>query len=83
MLLPKEVNEDGEEEDPRAELVEKLLEYKMYKYMAYELRDRQMDADLQWFRQKNLPQEVKDSLKIVFMKCVDDALAVALVGKKA
>ena len=60
MLLPKEVNEDGEEEDPRAELVEKLLEYKMYKYMAYELKDRQMDADLQWFRQKNLPQEVKD-----------------------
>ena len=31
MLLPKEVNEEGEEEDPRAELVEKLLEYKMYK----------------------------------------------------
>ena len=29
MLLPKEVNEDGEEQDPRAELVEKLLEYKM------------------------------------------------------
>ena len=29
MLLPKEVNEEGEEEDPRAELVEKLLEYKM------------------------------------------------------
>ena len=31
MLLPKEVNEEGEEEDPRAELVQKLLEYKMYK----------------------------------------------------
>ena len=29
MLLPKEVNEEGEEEDPRAELVEKLLAYKM------------------------------------------------------
>ena len=28
MLLPKEVNEDGEEEDPRDELVQKLLEYK-------------------------------------------------------
>lgn len=40
MLLPKEVNEEGEEEDPRAELVQKLLEYKMYKYMSYELRDR-------------------------------------------
>ena len=38
MLLPKEVNEDGEEEDPRAELVQKLLEYKMYKCMAYVLR---------------------------------------------
>ncbi len=40
MLLPKEVNEEGEEEDPRAELVQKLLEYKMYKYMALELRER-------------------------------------------
>lgn len=30
-----------------------------------------------------LPQEVKDNLKIVFMKCVDDALSVALVSKKA
>ena len=31
MLLPKEVNEEGEEEDPRQELVAQLLEYKMYK----------------------------------------------------
>ena len=38
MLLPKEVNEEGEE-DPREELVQKLLEYKMYKYMSYELKD--------------------------------------------
>ena len=60
MLLPKEVNEEGEEEDPRAELVEKLLEYKMYKYMAYELKDRQMDAGLSWYRQKRIPKEVSD-----------------------
>ena len=33
MLLPKEVNEEGEEEDPRQELVEQLLEYKMYRIM--------------------------------------------------
>lgn len=26
MLLPKEINEEGEEEDPRAELVEQLLQ---------------------------------------------------------
>ena len=44
MLLPKEVNEEGEEEDPRAELVEKLLEYKMYKFMSYELKDKMDDA---------------------------------------
>ena len=45
MLLPKEVNEEGEEEDPRQELVEQLLEYKMYKFMSYELKDREMDGD--------------------------------------
>ena len=37
MLLPAEVNEEGEEEDPRAELVERLLEYKTYKYASYEI----------------------------------------------
>ena len=41
MLLPKEADEEGEEEDPRAELVQKLLEYKMCKFMSMELRDRQ------------------------------------------
>lgn len=60
MLLPKEVNEDGEEEDPRAELVERLLEYKMYKYMSYELKDRQLDADKVWFKQKTMSKEVAE-----------------------
>ena len=44
MLLPAEVDEDGEEVDPRTELVEKLLEYKMYKFMSYELREREEEA---------------------------------------
>lgn len=60
MLLPKEVNEDGEEEDPRAELVQKLLEYKLYKYMAFELRDRQVDAAKTWYKKPMLPKEVQD-----------------------
>lgn len=60
MILPKEVNEEGEEEDPRAELVEKLLEYKMYKYMSYELKDKQLDADKVWFKHKTMPKEVAD-----------------------
>jgi segregation and condensation protein A len=36
MLLPREVDEKGEEIDPRAELVQALLEYKRYKEMAEE-----------------------------------------------
>ncbi len=60
MLLPREVNEEGEEEDPRAELVQKLLEYKMYKYMALELRDRQVDAAKTWYKKPMLPKEVAD-----------------------
>ena len=60
MLLPKEVNEEGEEEDPRAELVQKLLENKMYKYMAYELRDKQVDAAKRWYKKPMLPKEVTE-----------------------
>lgn len=59
MLLPKEVNEDGEEEDPRAELVQKLLEYKMYKYMSYELKDMQVDAEKSMYKEMTLPEEVQ------------------------
>lgn len=59
MLLPKEVNEEGEEEDPRAELVQKLLEYKMYKYMSYELKDKQIDAGKSWYKRPTLPKEVE------------------------
>ena len=59
MLLPREVNEEGEEEDPRAELVEKLLEYKMYKYMSFELRDMELDAAKSFYREKDVPREVE------------------------
>ncbi|MBO6149170.1 MAG: segregation/condensation protein A, partial [Lachnospiraceae bacterium] len=39
MILPREKNEAGEEEeDPRAELVQQLLEYKICKFMSYELK---------------------------------------------
>ncbi|MCX7876279.1 MAG: segregation/condensation protein A [Melioribacteraceae bacterium] len=37
MLLPREVDEKGEEIDPRADLVKALLEYKRYKEMSEEL----------------------------------------------
>ena len=60
MLLPVEVNEEGEEEDPRQELVEQLLQYKMYKYMSYELKDRQMDGERLMFKEETVPSEVKE-----------------------
>ena len=60
MLLPKEVNEDGEEEDPRAELVEKLIEYKLYKYMSFELKDRQIDAGRNLYKTPTIPDEIKN-----------------------
>lgn len=60
MLLPQEESEEEEPEDPRQELVERLLEYKMYKYMSLELRDRQLDADKMMFKKSTLPPEVAD-----------------------
>ena len=60
MLLPQEETEEEEPEDPRQELVERLLEYKMYKFMSLELRDRQMDADKMMFKKSTLPPEVAD-----------------------
>ena len=59
MLLPKEVNEEGEEEDPRQELVEQLLQYKMYKYIAYELKDREMDSDMVLYKSPSIPEEIE------------------------
>ena len=37
MLLPREIDEKGEEIDPRADLIAALLEYKKYKEMSEEL----------------------------------------------
>ena len=58
MLLPKEVNEEGEEEDPRDELVQKLLEYKMVRYMSVELRDRQLENGYNLYKKRTIPKEV-------------------------
>lgn len=59
MLLPLNPDSEEEEEDPRAELVQQLLEYKMYKCMAYELKDRQMDAGRVMYKKPTIPEEVR------------------------
>lgn len=58
MLLPKEEEEEEEEEDPRAELVRRLLEYKMYKYASYELKDMELTAEKAYYKNQTLPKEV-------------------------
>ena len=60
MLLPKLETEEETTEDPRNELVLQLLEYKMYKCMAYELRDLQIDAQKVLFKEPTIPPEVAE-----------------------
>lgn len=60
MLLPIEEDDEGDEIDPRAELVQKLLEYKMYKYMSYELKDLQMDAAKNMYKSTTMPKELEE-----------------------
>ena len=59
MLLPKDKEVVEETEDPRQELVERLLEYKLYKFMSYELKDKQLDAARVVFREPSIPKEIK------------------------
>lgn len=58
MLLPAEPKDEETPEDPREELVERLLEHKMYKYMALELKDRQIDASKSLFKGRTLPSDM-------------------------
>ena len=58
MLLPPKETEDEEEEDPRMELVQQLLEYKMFKCISGELRDRQVDAQRVFYKEPTIPEEV-------------------------
>ena len=50
MLLPREEKEEEEEEDPRAELVRRLLEYK--------LKDMNLDAGKNYYKPATIPKEV-------------------------
>ncbi|MGL6174288.1 MAG: segregation and condensation protein A [Cellulosilyticaceae bacterium] len=61
MLLPKhnKSDEDKLEEDPREELIRKLLEYKKIKYVSEELNERQnLSADY-CFRNKEMANEIE------------------------
>jgi segregation and condensation protein A len=60
MLLPAVETEDEQDADPRQELVDKLLEYKMFKYVSEKLRDKQEDASRILFKPPTIPKEIAD-----------------------
>lgn len=60
MLLPREEDENGEEIDPRAELVERLIEYQEYKMMAKQLKEYFSESEGAFFKEQTLPKEVRD-----------------------
>ncbi len=59
MLLPREIDEKGEEIDPRSDLVKALLEYKRYKEMSEELSFFESDQRKRKFR-GNYSEDVKE-----------------------
>jgi segregation and condensation protein A len=60
MLLPrKEIDEFGNEIDPRKELIDKILEYKRFKEAAEEMKLLEADRMLQ-FKRGNMLQELHD-----------------------
>ncbi len=59
MLLPVEAEATAESgEDPRMELVSRLLEYKTYKYMAQALKERADAARLSFYKPMTIPKDM-------------------------
>ncbi|RMD49415.1 MAG: segregation/condensation protein A [Ignavibacteria bacterium] len=88
MLLPKEVDSKGEEIDPRAELVEALLQYKRYKEVSEELSFLEANQRKVHFRgnfeadEKENPSELKTLLKNVSIYDLMKAFKNVLIDKK-
>ena len=59
MLLPLVKNDEGEEIDPRQDLVERLLEYKKYKNLGIELSDYEDNAPEYMLKPPTIPSNVK------------------------
>ena len=61
MLLPKHPKIVEEEEDPREELVRKLIEYKKVKYVSEKLSECQVDTDRYCFRNRPAHLDLPDA----------------------
>lgn len=58
MLIPQAEEEEAEAEDPREELVRRLLEKKMYQEASHDLRELYDDAEGRAYRSEAIPPEV-------------------------
>ncbi|MFC1657974.1 segregation and condensation protein A [Candidatus Omnitrophota bacterium] len=69
MLLPSDgtSTEEGDELDPRQELVQRLLEYQRFKEVASELRQREQ-KQRQHFIRRNIPTEIKEQPEEVYFE---------------
>lgn len=60
MLLPVQETEEEVLIDPRTELVERLIEYKKYKYSAGILKDKTIETSMMLFKGPTIPAEVSE-----------------------
>jgi len=82
MLLPKKTDDQEEEEDPRAELVNRLIEYKKFKKVAEVFDERQNFGDVYIFKKpddviiekikEKQPPEISDILDGVTLSALYD-----------
>ncbi len=88
MLLPREIDEKGEEIDPRDELVKALLEYRRYKEMAEELSLLESEQRKLNFRgnftadEKEAPPEYDILLKNITLYDLTRAFKTVIEGLK-
>ncbi len=81
MLLPKDEEEEAEEDDPREELVRRLLEYKMYKYAAYELKDMQLDASKALYKKSTIPEEIEEYVEDIDPATLVDGMTLSKLNE--
>lgn len=75
MLLPNPKNEEGEEEDPRKELVNRLLEYQAYKEITKVLHDKEnLRKEIYTKSPENIRNYVEEDVSITSDVTLDDLI---------
>ena len=73
MLLPNPKNDEGEEEDPREELVNRLLEYQAYKEITKVLHDKEnLRREIYTKSPENIRNYVEENVSITSDVTLDD-----------